>query len=332
MNMKQNPNTKILWCIAIAAAALLPLGLDPQGYYLRLAAMVLLFAAAGQAWNIVGGLANQISLGHAAFFGIGAYTSTLLYLRLGVSPWIGLFVGAVLAALVAMLLCIPLFKLRGHYFALATLAFAEVLKIIANSWSSLTGGALGLTIPYRGNDVVNYQFESPVLHYWTILAVLLVCSFVFHRFATGATGYRMRAIRNDEVAAEVAGIDTFRLKIVASMWSAALTAVCGTVFAQFIYFFDPEAIFSLVSISVRIAMIVIIGGMGTIAGPIVGAIFLVPLEDVCSLVFSDAASGVSQLVFGAVIIIAVLVEPRGIVALVKRVMTRKPALVTEGNP
>jgi branched-chain amino acid transport system permease protein len=280
--------------------------------------MVLLFAAAGQAWNIVGGLANQISLGHAAFFGIGAYTSTVMYLRLGVSPWLGMFAGALLAAAIAMLLCIPLFKLRGHYFALATLAFAEVLKIIANSWTSVTGGALGLTVPYRGNDVLNYQFESPIFHYWAILAILLLCSFVFYKFSTGATGYRMRAIRNDEVAAEVAGIDTFRLKIVASMSSAALTAVCGTAFAQFVFFFDPEAIFSIVSVSVRIAMIVIIGGMGTIAGPILGALFLVPLEDICNLVLSDAASGVSQLIFGVVIVVAVLVEPRGIVALIDR--------------
>ncbi len=329
MQTERKPGRALFWGLLIMATALLPLGLDPQGYYLRLAAMVLLFAAAGQAWNIVGGLANQISLGHAAFFGIGAYTSTILYLRLGVSPWLGLFVGAAIAAVVAILLCIPLFKLRGHYFALATLAFAEVLKIIANSWTSLTGGALGLTIPYRGTDVLNYQFQSPVYHYWTILLALLVCSYVFHKFSTGATGYRMRAIRNDEVAAEVAGIDTFRLKIVASMWSAALTAICGTVFVQFVYFFDPEAIFSIVSISVRIAMIVIIGGMGTIAGPLLGALFLVPLEDICNLVLSDAASGVSQLIFGGVIVIAVLVEPRGIVALINRLRFRKSASVME---
>jgi branched-chain amino acid transport system permease protein len=320
--------SKPLWAVAaLIIAAVLPFGFDAQGYYLRLAAMVLLFAAAGQAWNIVGGLANQISLGHAAFFGIGAYTSTLLYLKLGVTPWIGMFAGAILAALVAMLLCIPLFKLRGHYFALATLAFAEVLKIIANSWTSFTGGSLGLSIPYRGAHFLEYQFDSPRYHYWTMLVLLLACCYVFHRFSTGAMGYRLRAIRNDETAAEVAGIDTFRLKIVASMWSAALTAICGTVFVQFVYFFDPESIFNVVGISVRIAMIVIIGGMGTLVGPILGAIFLVPLEDICNLLLSDSVSGLSQLIFGAVIIIAVMVEPRGIAVLLGRLFKSRPKTV-----
>lgn len=323
MNARIKSASSNAWRYAVLTAlvAALPLALDSQGYIIRVISMILLFAAAAQAWNLVGGLANQISLGHAAFFGLGAYTSTLLYLHFGLSPWVGMLAGAIVAGLASALLCIPLFKLRGHYFALATLAFAEVLRLIAGSWTSVTGGSVGLTIPFRGTDIAQYQLASAAQHYWVILALLVVCCLVFKWFSTGAMGYRLRAIRENETAAEVSGIDTFGLKLKASVTSAMLTGLCGTVYAQFNYFFDPESIFSVVNISVRIAMIVIIGGMGTLAGPLLGALFLIPLEEVAIVYFSDSAAGLSQLIFGVVIIAAVLYEPRGIVATWKRFRT-----------
>lgn len=295
-------------------AALLPLALDPRGHVLRIAAMALLFAAMAQSWNIVGGLANQISLGHAAFFGIGAYASTLLYLRLGISPWLGMVAGMALAAGAAALLALPTFRLKGHYFALATLAFAEVMRVLANTWSSLTGGPVGLTVPFAGSQPLNFAFRSVSSYYWIILGLLLITCLVFRKMATGAIGYRLRAVRENENAAEVAGVDTFRVKLTASMISAALTAACGTVFAQFTYFFDPDSIFSLAGISVRMAMIAIIGGLGTFGGPIVGALFLIPLEEYANATLSSKAAGLSQFVFGVILIAAILIQPRGLMA------------------
>lgn len=299
----------------IVLCALAPMTLDPRGHILRVLAMAMLFAATAQAWNIVGGLANQISLGHAAFFGIGAYTSTLLYLHFGVSPWLGMVAGAALAALAAALLCIPTMALKGHYFALATLAAAEILRVLANSWTSVTGGPVGLTVPFAGNDPLNLQFRSTLHYYWVILGVLVLVSFVFHRMSTGALGYRLRAIRENEAAAEVSGVDTFRIKLTAAMVSAGMTALCGTVFAQFTFFFDPDSVFHLAGISIRMAMIAIIGGLGTVAGPILGAAFLIPLEEFATATFSSAASGAAQLVFGLILIGAILIQPKGIVAL-----------------
>jgi branched-chain amino acid transport system permease protein len=292
----------------------LPLLVDPRGHFLRVAAMALLFAALAQSWNIVGGLANQVSLGHAAFFGIGAYTSTLLYLRLGISPWFGLVAGAALASLAAALLSIPTFRLKGHYFALATLAFAEVMRVIANSWASLTEGPVGLTIPFVGSQPLNFAFRSVSSYYWVILGLLAVVSVVFQVLARGAIGYRLRAVRENEAAAEVSGIDTFRVKLTASIISAALTAVCGSVFAQFTFFFDPDSIFSLAGISVRMAMIAIVGGLGTLGGPIIGALFLIPLEEAANAILSSKAAGLSQLAFGLILIAAILIQPRGIYA------------------
>ena len=132
----------------IVAAALLPLLLDPRGYWIRVLAITLLFAAMAQAWNIVGGLANQTSLGHAAFFGIGAYTSTVLLLKFGISPWLGMCAAGVLGGVAAFIVAIPTMRLQGHYFALATLAFGEVMRVIANVWTSVTGGPGGLSVPF----------------------------------------------------------------------------------------------------------------------------------------------------------------------------------------
>lgn len=298
----------------LVAAALLPLVLDPRGHVIRVAAMVLLFAAMAQSWNIVGGLANQISLGHAAFFGLGAYTSTLLFLKLGVSPWIGMLAGAAVAGGAAALLSIPTFRLKGHYFALATLAFAEVMRVIANSWADVTGGPVGLSIPFMGSQPALFAFRSVASYYWIILGLLVLVCLVFHLLASGATGYRLRAVRENEAAAEVAGVDTFRVKLVASIVSAALTAMCGTVFAQFTFFFDPDSIFSLSGISVRMAMIAIVGGLGTLGGPIVGALFLIPLEEVANAALSSRAAGLSQFAFGVILIAAILIQPRGLMA------------------
>ncbi|MEN6439652.1 MAG: branched-chain amino acid ABC transporter permease [Syntrophobacter sp.] len=298
----------------IAMAACLPLVLNPRGNALRVAATALLFAAVAQAWNIVGGLASQISLGHAAFFGIGAYTSTILYLQYSLSPWVGMVAGALLAILAAGLLSVPTFSLKGHYFALATLAFAEVMRVIANSWVSLTGGPVGLTIPFGGSNPLLFQFRSTAAYYWVILTVLVAICSVFYFMSRGKMGYRLRAIRENEDAAEVSGIDTFRVKLWSAMISAGLTACCGTVFAQFTFFFDPDSIFHMSGISIRMAMIAIIGGIGTLSGPVIGALFLIPLEEISTAFLSSSAAGVAQLVFGLILIVAILIQPQGIVA------------------
>ncbi|OYX69543.1 MAG: branched-chain amino acid ABC transporter permease [Rhizobiales bacterium 32-66-11] len=313
MRAKLTPGL-VLLLLFFAAAALLPFYVDPRGHVLRIAAMALLFAAMSQSWNIVGGLANQVSLGHAAFFGIGAYTSSLLYLRLGISPWLGLVAGAALAGVAAALLSLPTFRLKGHYFALATLAFAEVMRVIANSWASLTGGPVGLSIPFVGSQPLNFAFRAVSSYYWIILGLLALVCLVFGLLARGAIGYRLRAVRENEAAAEVAGVDTFRVKLTASVISAALTAVCGSVFAQFTFFFDPDSIFSLAGVSVRMAMIAIVGGLGTLGGPIIGALFLIPLEETANAFLSSKAAGLSQLVFGVILIAAILIQPRGIMA------------------
>jgi branched-chain amino acid transport system permease protein len=301
--------------LVLAAALALPLFLEPKGYAIRVAALALLFASLGQAWNIVGGLANQMSLGHAAFFGVGAYTSTLLLIRTGLSPWIGMLAGAALAALAALLLSAPTLKLKGHYFALATLAFGEVARVVAGTWEQLTGGPAGISVPFHSDSLAAFQFKSTRPYYYLLLAMLLLVTGVFAAISRRALGYRLRAIRADQDAAEVIGIPTFRAKLVASMISAALTAAIGTCYAQFSYFFDPETVFGLGPISIRAALIAIVGGIGTAWGPIIGAAFLIPGEELTNRILGGQSAGAAQLAYGVLLIVVILLEPRGLVAL-----------------
>ena len=302
--------------------ALVPLGLEPRGYVIRVLCVALLFAALAQAWNIVGGLANQMSLGHAAFFGTGAYTSTILLLRFGLSPWIGMVLASFLGGVMAFLLSLPTMRLRGHYFALATLAFGEVMRVIANSWNSLTGGPVGLSVPFAPDSLAMFQFKSTRPYYWLMLAAFVVVTIVFLLIRDSRMGYRLRAIRENVDAAEVIGIDTTRMKIYAAVMSGALTAALGAFYAQFQFFFDPDSAFGLVPVSIRIALIAIIGGIGTPIGPLLGAFFIIPLEEFAGSILGNEAAGLSQLVYGLLLIAVILLEPRGFVAVGRRIAKR----------
>lgn len=313
-----NGSASIRWLglAALAAVAIaLPFAFDPRGYGIRILCLALLFAAMGQAWNIVAGLANQISLGHAAFFGIGAYTSTLLLIHFGISPWLGMIAAAVFGGIAALAISLPTMRLRGHYFALATLAFGEVMRVIGNSWGSLTGGPVGISVPFSQPNLALLQFRETRSYYWLMLAALIVVTLIFIAIKRSRLGYRLRAIKENADAAEVIGVDTTRTKIIAAVISGALTASLGTLYAQFQFFFDPDTVFGVASVSVRMAIIAIVGGVGTAAGPILGAFFIIPLEEVANQVFSAQAAGLSQLVFGILLILVILIEPRGFMAI-----------------
>jgi branched-chain amino acid transport system permease protein len=300
----------------ILAAALLPLLLDPRGYWIRVLTFTLLFAAMAQAWNIVGGLANQTSLGHAAFFGIGAYTSTVLLLKFGISPWLGMLAGGALGGVAALVIAIPTMRLQGHYFALATLAFGEVMRVIANVWTSLTGGPGGLSVPFVPPSFAAYSFKLLRPHAYIALVALIVVTVIFETIRRGAMGYRLRAIKQNAPAAEVIGIDTTKVKLQAAVISGVLVAMLGTLYAQIAVFFDPDTVFGIASISIRIALIAIIGGVGTAAGPILGAFFIIPLEETMNALLSSRAAGLSQLVFGIILIGVILWRPRGFITVI----------------
>ncbi|ANY14591.1 branched-chain amino acid ABC transporter permease [Bordetella pseudohinzii] len=307
---------KSLILIAVAAMAALALSqaLDPRGYGVRVLCLVLMAATLGQCWNIVGGLANQISLGHAAFFGIGAYSSTVLQTLWGITPWLGMLLGMVLAMLAAVVLALPTMRLKGPYFALATLAFGEACRILATSLPGITGGPQGISVPFVGNSWAMMQFRGAGNYVYLFTGLFVIVSAVFACLAHGKMGYLLRAVRENEEAAEVAGVNTLKVKLIGALISAALTAATGTLFAQFTFFFDPESVFSAAGISIRAALIAIVGGVGTLAGPIIGALVVVPLEEILNTYLSNKAAGIAPFTFGIVLIAIVLWRPRGLVS------------------
>lgn len=288
--------------------------LPPRSYEVRVLCLILLAASMAQCWNIIGGLANQISLGHGAFFGIGAYASTVLQISFGLTPWLGALVGMAGAILAALLLSLPTMRLKGPYFALATLAFAEACRVVANALS-ITGGPQGLSVPFLGNSWSMLQFRAPGSYLPIFIGLFVVTSLAFALLANGRMGYLLRALRENEDAAEVAGVDTLRTKLAGSLVSAALTALCGTAFAQFNFFIDPDSVFSASSISIRMALIAIVGGVGTLIGPILGALAVVPLEEFLSATLSQYIGGIAPFTFGVVLIAVVLLRPRGLASL-----------------
>ncbi|MDR6658378.1 branched-chain amino acid transport system permease protein [Tardiphaga robiniae] len=306
----------------IAIAAVLPLLLSPTGYWIRVLTFTLLFAAMAQVWNIIGGLANQTSLGHAAFFGIGAYTSTILVLKYGISPWIGMFAGGFLGGVAALIIAVPTMRLQGHYFALATLAFGEVMRVIANVWSSLTGGPVGLSVPFVPPSIAAYSFKQLLPHAYIALIALIIVTFIFEAIRRSAMGYRLRAIKENPAAAEVIGIDTTKVKLQTAVISGVLMAMLGTLYAQVAVFFDPDTVFSAASISIRVALIAILGGVGTAIGPILGALFIIPVEELMNDLFSSGAAGLSQLIFGVILIAVILWRPRGFITVFDSLMAR----------
>lgn len=309
--------------LALLLLALVPLALDPQGYEIRILCIMLLFAGLGQAWNIVGGLANQISLGHAAYFGIGAYTSTILLNAVGLSPWLGGALGMVLAVAFALLLSLPTVRLKGHYFALATLAAGEAMRVIANSWAEVTGGPVGISVPYMPDGGLwMMQFRTVLPNYYLFLVALVVICVIFWKIETGALGYRLRAIKENEQAAEVIGVDTYRAKLIAACVSAAITAFLGTLYAQFQFFFDPDTVFGIATISVKMALIAILGGVGRLSGPLVGAAFIIPMEELANSYFGSSAAGLSQFAYGAILVVIILLNPHGLTALIGQFWTR----------
>jgi branched-chain amino acid transport system permease protein len=272
---------------------------------------VFYYAFLGQAWNILGGYAGQLSLGHAAFFAIGAYTSAVLAAHYAVSPWLGMFVGAGLAALLSLGIGYLGFRfgLRGFYFILLTLAAAEICRLVALHLPIL-GGYTGLFINFTPNPW-QFQFKGKVPYYFIALGFLVFASAVVWLLERSKLGTYLVAIREDEDASEALGVDTFRYKMMAYALSAALTALGGTFYAYFQYYLQPNTVLNL-NHSVDIMIRPIVGGMGTILGPILGSLLLELLGEFSRTYFAGATAGLSVVTYGILLIIVVLFLPRGI--------------------
>ncbi|ONG56190.1 branched-chain amino acid ABC transporter ATP-binding protein [Pseudoroseomonas deserti] len=276
---------------------------------------ICLYGALATAWNIVGGFAGQLSLGHAIFYGIGAYTAGLL-VPLGISPWFGMLAGAAISAMVGVAIGLPCFRLRGPFFALATIAFLQVIRLLALHFTGLTGGAVGLMVPLQTGWAWMIFFErwpSLLIALGLLTLTVAITGWIRHaRF-----GYYLVATREREAAAAAAGIDTLRMRLYAVALSAALTSMVGTFHGMYLTFIEPEAMFSL-AFSVQIAMFALIGGIGTVIGPLLGTLLVVPLTELARGWLGASALGLHGFVYGTVLVLIVLFVPDGLAGLLRR--------------
>ena len=308
---------RLVFSLAVFAAVFLlsPVILTDR-YSQHFAWKILFGALIASAWNIAGGYAGQFSLGHAAFLGIGAYTSTLLMMNFGISPWIGMLAGGLIAALSAVAFGYLTLRLRGPFFVLCTIAFAEVLRIIAVYWSGLTHGSEGISIPFQPG-FSNMMFTGRLYYLYIILAALFVVFLVGDGLQRSRLGYYMAAMREDEDAAETLGVDTIRVKLVSIAISAFFTAVGGTLYAQYILFIEPATVLGI-DFSIQVALISIIGGMGTSVGPILGSLLMTPTGEFLRARFADSAQGMQLIIYGTLLIVFVIFMPRGLAAGIPR--------------
>lgn len=291
-------------------------------YLLHIGILVLMYAYLSQCWNIMSGYTGQFSFGHAAFFGTGAYASSVLLTKYGVSPWIGMWVGAVAAMLIGLFIGFLSFRfrLKGAYFALATLAVAEILRQIIQN-SEFFNKTMGILIPLDPNPLM-YQFESRIPYYYVIFIMATLLTLLVYKVSKSKLGFNMVAIRENEDAARSLGVDAYRTKMIAIGLSSALTALGGTFYAQYLLLIEPPLAFAS-NVSISILLPSIIGGAGTVLGPVIGAFVITPLGEITNVLFSSTP-GVQFIVYGAILVLVILFLPEGIVGWVlKRMRLRR---------
>jgi branched-chain amino acid transport system permease protein len=303
------------WCALVAALAYLPQLLTGRPFELRLLTIICLYATMGQAWNILGGYAGQISIGHGLFFGLGAYTSTMAVLSLGLNPWIGGLLAIVVAALSGVLIGLPCFRLRSHYFVIATLVVAESASLIFSQWS-FVGGAIGLELPIRPSGWVNFEFHrSKVPYFYIALTMMVSVTLLVVWMERSKIGYVLKAVRDDEDAVRSLGLSPLRYKLIAMAMSAGILGFCGTFYAQYVLLVDPPSVLAG-SISIIVALVTIFGGIGTVSGPIIGSFVLISLSEYSRTFFSGSGRNIDLLIYGALIMIIAAYCPGGVNSLV----------------
>jgi branched-chain amino acid transport system permease protein len=302
--------------VLAAVVACIPLMPFANAYIVGLVVRVLLFIALGQAWNVIAGIGGQMSLGHGVFFGIGAYVTGLLFNDAGLTPWIGMWLAAIVAGVVALIVGAITFRLRGIYFALATVVISLGFEKVTRYYAAFTGGDTGLAIQFRGTAPAVMQWREPQAFLWLTL-VLVVAYFIITRWLLrGDFGLSLQAVRDDEEAAAASGVNVYRTKILALLLSAVMTSLAGTLHLQFYSSIDPGTAFGL-SQAIQIQLPALIGGLATAGGPVIGGVIMILLSEATNI--ASAAldlPGADILAYGLVLLFIVFKAPAGVLGLI----------------
>jgi branched-chain amino acid transport system permease protein len=309
----------VLGALAGVALLVLPHFIDSPSHQ-NLLILILMAAQLGVAWNILGGFAGQVSLGHVAFFGIGAYTSTMLLMNFGINPWIGALVGGVVSVAVGTVIGWPCFRLKGHYFTMATIAVAELIQILFNNWD-FAGSAVGLTIPMDKQGIGMMIFASKVPYYYLALGLLAISLGVNFWISKSFLGYYFRAIKDEPDAARSLGVSLTKYKLVALGFSTFLAALGGSLYAQKELYIDPNSVLHT-GLSIKMALVSILGGVGSLFGPVVGATAFTLIEEGSRILFGGTGRGTDMIVQAVIIIAIAVYKPSGLLGWGKELWAR----------
>ena len=318
---RQRRGDLIVGAFVLAAVAALPL-VVADVYAQNVIVLTLMYAALSQSWNILGGYCGQISLGHALYFGTGAYTTSLLYTKAGVLPWFGMLAGGVIAAAIALALGYQLFRLAGHYFTIATIVIAEAGLLLVHNWD-WAGAATGIQWPFVADSWASFQFGRDKLPYIYFALGLFAATWLATFLIEGSRwGYWWRAVKDNAEAAESLGVMIFKSKMAAAAVSAFFTAIGGAFYAAFVSYVDPESVMAF-QFSLLMALPAVLGGIGTLWGPAIGAVILIPLTEVTRSYLGGSGRGIDLIVYGGLIMVVALARPQGLVSLFSRARARR---------
>ncbi len=302
-----------LGAVVLVALAVLPLPIR-DAYAQNLLIVTILYAGLSQAWNILGGYCGQISLGHALYFGLGAYVSTLLFVQAGVPPTLGMFAGGLAAGLCALLVGWPCFRLSGHYYAIATVVVGEIGYLLFLNWD-LVGAATGVFVPFHGESLLNLQFRTSKLPFHYVTLAFAAATWAVAWVVEGSRwGFSWRAMRDDVVAARSLGVRVFPSKMAAAAISGFFTGVGGAIYAQYVGYIDPDSVLAG-QLSILIALPAVLGGVGTLWGPLLGAAVLIPVSELSRSYLGGGGQGVDLMIYGGLIVAVSLARPAGLVSL-----------------
>ena len=307
--------------VVLLLALALPLVVDAS--HLNTLILVLMAAQAGVAWNMVGGYAGQVSLGHAAFYGLGAYTSTLLMIKFGINPWLGVLAGGAVATLLSLAFGWSCFRLKGHYFAMATIAVAELVQIFFTEWE-YGGAAVGLYVPMDKQGWLWMNFATKLPYYWLALGLLLLTLAANWWIERSYLGYYFRAIKDEPDAARSIGVNTARYKQIALSVSAFFTALGGSLYAQKELYIDPNSVLST-ALSIKIVLVAILGGVGTLLGPVIGSVVLTGIEEFTRIMFGGTGRGTDVIIYASLIIVIAVFYPTGLIGWLRSFNARRVA-------
>ena len=310
--------------IILAIALSIPLFVT-KPYYIHVITMCLLWAYLASSWNLFCGFAGQLSLGHGIFTAVGAYVTIMLFNDFNISPWIGMFAGGAAAVLLSTLIGYPTFKLRGAYYALATVAIGSGVMVLIENTMTLgpfhVGGAEGLIVRLMGNAPAYLQFMSKVPYYYLALAMLVIVVVFSYWLKNSRLGFYLSALKEDEDAAAALGISVRNAKLVAAAYSAFFTAIGGVFYAMLIRYLEPMAIAGPM-MSNEMVFLAVVGGSGTVFGPVVGGITLHAISEVIQFYFSDMAQGLHLFIYGLIVVFVIMFKPQGIIDILQKYYNR----------